>query len=115
MRDERADELPGEGGTWTTRTITNGDGGADCTGAASGGMAGTWEGAPLDEVATAKLAALTADSAPVRTTAPEMPPVVHEATRRSAWSRSDGRYSAMSAVAATPTAIVTSRWSWSRR
>jgi hypothetical protein len=95
--------------------MTNGDGGADCCGAASGCIGGTGEGVALAVVAAAKLAALTADSAPVRTTAPEIPPVVHEATRRSARSRSEGRYSATSAVAATPTAVVAGRWGRRRR
>jgi hypothetical protein len=95
--------------------MTDGDGRADCCGAASGGIGGTGEGGALAAVAAAKLAALTADSAPVRTTAPEIPPVVHEATRRSARSRSEGRYSATSAVATTPTAVVAGRWGWGWR
>jgi hypothetical protein len=90
--------------------MTTGDGGADCCGAASGCIGGTGDGGALAVVAAAKLAALTTDSAPVRTTAPEIPPVVHEATRRNARSRSEERYSATSVIAASPTAVVAGRW-----
>jgi len=45
----------------------------------------------VDAVAAAKLAALAADSAPVSTMTPETPPAVHDATRRNALSRSEGR------------------------
>jgi hypothetical protein len=101
----RKDERPAAAGTWTTRTMTERAGGTPCTGAASRGTAGTEEGALLDELAPTKLAALTAVSAPVRTTPAATPPVVHEDTRRSAWSRSAGRYSAMSVAAATAVVV----------
>jgi len=102
---ERTDERPAAAGTWMTRTMTERAGGALWIGVASSGTAGTEEGALLDELAPTKLAALIAVSAPVRTTPAATPPVVHEDTRRSAWSRSAGRYSAMSVAAATAVVV----------
>jgi hypothetical protein len=86
--------------------ITAGDGGADWTGAVSGGIGGTRSTDAL--VAAAKPAALTADKAPVTATTPETPPIVHDPTRLKALSRSSGRYCATSVVpaAVTTTAAV---------
>ena len=78
---------------------------ADCTGVVSRGINGTGGTRLLAAVAAAKPAALSADNAPVAATTPETPPTVHDLTRRSALSRSAGRYRAISAVpAATATA-----------
>jgi hypothetical protein len=86
--------------------ITAGDGLADWTGAASGGIGGTRSTGAL--VAAAKPAALTADKAPATATTPETPAIVHDVTRLKALSRSSGRYCATSVVsaAAATTAIV---------
>lgn len=64
--------------------MTNGKGRADCCGAAWGRIGGMEVTGGLGVEAAAKPAALTADSDAVRTTAPEIPPVVQNATRRSA-------------------------------
>ena len=82
--------------------ITAGDGGVDWIGAASGGIGGTRSSGAL--VAAAKPAALTADRAPVTATTPETPPIVHDATRFKALSRSSGRYCATSVVSTTAAA-----------
>lgn len=87
---------PAEAGRWTTLMITAGEGGVDWKGTGSGGIVGTRSTGAL--AAAAKPAALTAVKAPVIATTPETPPIVHDATRLKALSRSSGRYSATSVV-----------------
>ena len=100
---------PAEAGRWTTLMITAGEGGVDWKGTGSGGIVGTCSTGAL--AAAAKPAALTAVKAPVIATTPETPPIVHDATRLKALSRSSGRYSATSVVstaaATTPTTTAT--------
>ena len=85
--------------------ITAGEGGVDWKGTGSGGIVGTCSTGAL--AAAAKPAALTAVKAPVIATTPETPPIVHDATRLKALSRSSGRYSATSVVSTAAAAATT--------
>jgi hypothetical protein len=72
--------------TWITSTVTAGVGRGTWTGVLSWGTAGIVGGGGVRAVA--KLAALTADSAPARAADPATPPPLHRTTRRRARSRS---------------------------